>query len=119
MFEMLEQTTDTCVVVRFSGKVKGDEYKEFLDAVDERLARNELINMVAVVPEFMFYGDFEALKEDTHFGLHEFRRLHRMAFVGDQKWIEAFIVLARPFSKAEEKRFGADQLQEACDWASS
>ncbi len=119
MVEILEQTTDTCVVARFSGKFTGEEYKRFLDAVDERLARHEKINMVAVIPEFTFYGDFESLKEDIHFGTHEFRRMNRAAFVGDHKWIEAFVKLAEPFSRAEEKRFPADGLEEACEWACS
>jgi len=119
MVEVLEQTTDSCVVARFSGKFTGDEYKAFLDAVDERLAKNEKINMVAVLTEFIFYGDFEALKEDVHFGLHEFRRLNRAAFVGDGKWIKVFMVLAEPFSRAEEKHFAAGELDAACEWACS
>jgi hypothetical protein len=119
MVELLEQTTNTCVVVEFRGRVSGDEYKTFLDAVDERLAKNEPINLVAVLSEFVFYGDFEAMKEDAHFGMHEFRKMHRVAFVGDERWIEAFTVLAKPFSRAQEKRFGSGQVKEACDWASS
>ncbi len=119
MVEILEQTADTCVVARFSSKVTGDEYKLFLEAVDSRLKDHDQINLVADLPEFTFYGDFEAFKEDWHFGIHEYRKIRRAAFVGDQKWIDVFIKLAEPFSRAEDKRFPAGQIDAACAWACS
>ena len=97
MVEILENTTDACVVARFGGKVSGEEYREFLDAVDERLKTRDRVSMVADLSEFEFYGDFEAFREDLHFGTHEYRRVERAAFVGDQKWIELFVKLAGPF----------------------
>ena len=119
MVEVLASSTDSCVVVRFSGKVKGDEYKQFLDAVDERLKSHDGINMVADLSEFEFYGDFEAFKEDFHFGSHQYRKVRRAAFVGDQKWIELFVKLMGPLYRAEEKRFPTGKLAEACAWACS
>jgi hypothetical protein len=117
MLEILNETTDTCVVARFGGKITGEEYKRFLDAVDERLKAQDKINMVADLSEFEFYGDFEAFKEDFHFGIHEYRHVERAAFVGDQKWIELFIKLLGPFYRATEKHFPAGRLEDACAWA--
>ncbi|MBU1942999.1 MAG: STAS/SEC14 domain-containing protein [Actinobacteria bacterium] len=115
--ELLDETTDTCVVVRFGGKVTGDEYKVFLDAIDDRLKESEKVDMVAELTEFTFYGDLEAFKEDAHFGTHEYRKVGRAAFVGDSKWIKVFIELSRPFYKAEEKQFASGALDEAVAWA--
>lgn len=117
MVEILESSTDSCVVARFSGKVKGEEYKRFLDAVDERLKSRDEVNMVADLSDFEFYGDFEAFKEDFHFGSHEYRKVRRAALVGDQKWIELFVKLLGPFYRAEEKRFPAGKLDGAVAWA--
>jgi hypothetical protein len=50
MVEILEQTADTCVVARFSGKVTGAEYKLFLEAVDSRLKDHDQIDLVADLP---------------------------------------------------------------------
>ncbi len=119
MVEILGETTDTCVVVRFSGKVTGEEYKRFLDAVDERLKTHDKVNMVADLSDFEFYGDFEAFKKDFHFGAHEYRRVGRAAFVGDQKWIELFVKLMGPLYRVEEKQFPAGRLEEARHWAGS
>ncbi len=119
MVEILDKSTPTCVVVRFGGKVTGEEYKKFLEAIDERLERNPLVNMVADLSEFEFYGDFKAFKEDCHFGTHEFRKLNKCAFVGDRKWIDLVVRLMGPLTRAEEKAFGAGKLDEAFEWASS
>ena len=119
MVEILGNTTDTSVVVRFGGKVTGEEYKRFLDAVDERLKTHDKVDMVADLSEFEFYGDFEAFKEDFHFGVHEYRRVERAAFVGDQRWIELFVKLTGPLYRATEKHFPAGRLEDACAWACS
>lgn len=117
MVEILGSSTEGCVVVRFGGKVSGDEYKEFLEAVDGRLAKLDRVNVVADLTAFEFYGDIESAKEDFHFGSHEFRKVGKAAFVGDQKWIEVFVKLSGPFYKAEEKHFGSGALDEAIKWA--
>ena len=119
MIEILADSTATCVVVRFSGKITGEEYRLFLDAVDERLEEHEKIDMVAELSGFDFYGDLEAFKEDLHFGMHEYRKVRRAAFAGDQKWIELFVKLMGPFYHAEEKHFPAGELKEALAWATS
>jgi hypothetical protein len=117
MIEILEKSTDTCVVVRFGGKVTGDEYRKFLDAVDDRLKTRDKVCMVADLSQFEFYGDFEAFKEDFHFGVNEYRRIERAAFVGDQKWIGLFVKLTGPLYRATEKHFPAGMLDDACAWA--
>lgn len=119
MVEVMDSSTDNCVVVKFAGMIKGEEYRGFLDAVDERLARPEEVNIVAELSELKFYGDLEAVKEDWHFGFHEFRKINRMAFVGDKKWIEVAMKLAGPFSRAEDRHFATGQMAEAIAWACS
>jgi hypothetical protein len=118
MIEILNQSTETCLVVHFSGKVTGQEYQQFLDAIDERLGRGGEISLVAGLKGFSFYGDFEAAKKDFKFGFGEYKHIHRAAFVGDQKWIEWFTRLIAPFTRAEEKHFDEGQLEEAIRWAS-
>ena len=119
MVEVLEISTATCVVVRFGGLVKGDEYRVFLDAVDERLAKAERINLVADLSELEFYGDLKAVEEDFRFGTKGFRKVHQAAFVGDHKWIDLFIKVTEPLYHVEEKRFPTGELDAAFTWAAS
>lgn len=117
MIEILDQTTDNCVVVQCSGLISGEEYRKFLDAIDERLEKHEKTNMVCELNKFTFYGDLESFKEDFHFGTHEFRHLHRVAFAGDAKWVELFVKYTEHIVRAEEKMFPSDSLDEAVAWA--
>ncbi len=59
--------------------------------------------------DFEFYGDFEAAKKDFKFGFGEYKHIHRVAFVGDQKWIAWFTRFIGPFTRAEEKHFPGGQ----------
>lgn len=117
MIEILEQSTPTCLAVRFSGKVTGQEYQQFLDAIGYRLKNKEHVSLVCALQVFEFYGDFETAKKDFKFGFGDYKRIHRAAFVGDQKWIDWFTRLIGPFTKTDEKHFKATQLEEALEWA--
>lgn len=119
MIEILNQSTESCLATRLSGKVTGAEYQQFLDAVDQRLKAGEKLSLVLVLTGFEFYGDFAAAKKDLKFGLSEYRHIHRAAFVGDQKWIEWFARLVGPFTRAEEKHFADGEFEAAFSWASA
>jgi hypothetical protein len=117
MIEILEQTTQSCLAVHFSGKVTGEEYQQFLDALRERLQTCSQVSLVIELAGFEFYGDFEAARMDLKFGIGDYKHIHRAAFVGDQKWIEWFARFVGPFTRAEEKQFPAGQFDEALSWA--
>ena len=117
MIEILEQSTEACLAVRFSGKVTGQEYQQFLDAIEERLKISEKVSLVCEFVSFDFYGDFESAKKDFKFGFGEYKRIRRAAFVGDQKWISWFTRIIGPFTRAEEKHFSQDQFDAALNWA--
>jgi hypothetical protein len=117
MIEILDQSTPGCLAVRLSGKVTGAEYQQFLDAATQRLNRGGKVSLVIELSGFEFYGDFEAAKKDAKFGFGEYKHLHRVALVGDQKWITWITRLIGPFTRTEEKHFPADQLSNALSWA--
>ena len=118
MIEILEPSTQTCLGVHFSGKVTGEEYQQFLDALAARLQTGGQVNLVLELTGFEFYGDFELAKSDLKFGFGDYKRIRRAAFVGDQKWLHWFTRLINPFTRAEEKSFASGQSVEAFQWAS-
>jgi hypothetical protein len=117
LIEIHASSSPTCLAVHFSGKVTGQEYQQFLDALGERLQSGAQISLVLELAGFEFYGDFESVKKDFKFGFGEYKHIQRAAFVGDQKWIGWFTRLLGPFTRAEEKHFPADQLAAAIAWA--
>ena len=119
MIEILNKSTQSCLAVHFSGKVTGEEYQKFLDTLSEDLKVSEKVSLVMELSGFDFRGDFEAMKKDFKFGFGDYKRIHRAAFVGDQKWIEWFTRFIGPFTRAEEKHFPEGQMEEAIAWASA
>jgi hypothetical protein len=119
MIKILDQSTASCLAVHFSGKVAGDEYQQFLDALNQRLGTAEKVSLVLELSGFEFYGDFDSASKDFKFGFGDYKRIHRAAFVGNQKWIEWFTRLIGPFTRAEEKHFPEGQNEAALAWACS
>ena len=119
MIEILPLSTESCLVVHFSGKVTGLEYQQFLDSLAERLKTGEPVSLVVELAGFEFYGDFDSVKKDFKFAFGEYKDIHRAAFVGDQKWIAWFTRFIGPFTRAEEEYFPAGQVEAAFDWAST
>ena len=117
MIEVLEESTASCLVVHFSGKVTSGQYQKFLNALAERINTYENASLVLELSGFEFYGDFEAARKDLKFGFGDYKQIHRAAFVGNKKWIEWFTRLIGPFTKTEEKYFPEARLEEAFAWA--
>lgn len=117
MFEVLGQSTECCLVVQFSGKPTGQEYQQFLDAFEERLKTADDLNLVLVLSGVQFYGDFEAFRKDYKFGKGEYKRVRRVALVGDQEWLERYLHFIALHTPTEEKHFAVGKLKAACDWA--
>ena len=118
MIEILPQSTSGCLNAHFSGKVTVDEYQQFLDALGKRLGTAEKVSLVLKLSGFV-YGDFETVTKDIKFGFGEYKRIQRVALVGNQKWIEWFARLIGPFTSAEEKHFPEGQIEAAFAWACS
>lgn len=118
MYETLDESTQTCLVCRISGKVTSEEYQQFQEAVNERIKTNHKINLVVLLSNFEFYGDISAARMDLKFAFDEYKHIRRAAFVGDQMWIDWFTRLIGPFTRAEERHFPDGELEAAFDWAS-
>jgi hypothetical protein len=118
VYETLDESTHTCLVCRFRDKVTSDEYQQFLDAVNERINTSQKINLVVLLSNFDFYGDFSSARKDFKFAFDEYKHIRRAAFVGDQMWIDWFTRLIGPFTRAEEKHFADGELEAAFEWAS-
>lgn len=118
MIEYLAESTPTCIVVKFSGKLRGADYKELIGKVESAIQANSSVNLVLVMQELEF-PEWEAITADARFGLKDYRHIRRAAFVGDQKWAEWFVKLIGPFTRAEERAFPPEQLNEAVLWVCS
>ena len=118
MFEILPESTDTCLGFKVSGKVTSQDYEAFLSKADEAIAEHGKINLVVVFGDFSGYADLDAAKDDWHFGTHQYRHVEKAAFIGEKKWQEWVVKLMDPFTRTEERFFTPDEIDQAWQWAS-
>lgn len=119
MFEIVQQSNPKVLVTHFSGKITGDEYQKFVDAVEERLKAGNEVDLVVDLTGVEFYGDFSAVKKDVKFTTGDYKKIRKTAMVGDQKWINWYTKTLGHLTPTEEKHFPAGQAQQAIDWASA
>lgn len=117
MIEILPQSTDLCLVVKFTGRVTNQDYQQFIDALAERFNAGTQVRLVADLAGFELYDDLDVARKDLKFAFGEYKHIHRAAFVGDQKWLSWFTRLIGSFTRAEEKHFPLGQVEEAFKWA--
>jgi hypothetical protein len=118
LFEILPESTNTCIGINVRGELSTDDYAEFLPKLDEAIEAQGKINLVFVMGDFEGWAGMDAAKADYKFGTQEYRHVERAAFVGDkthQKWM---VKIMSPFTRhTQERFFESDQLEEAWQWA--
>ncbi len=118
MFEILEESTETCIGFKASGKAVVADYEMLLPRLDEAIEAHGKINMVVVLSDFDGWGELGAAKEDFQFGKKQYRSVERCAFVSDKKWHKWMVKLMDPFTRrTTEAYFEPAQIQDAWDWA--
>ncbi len=117
MFKVLDETTEHCLVVEFSGNPTGKEVQQFVDEVKNCMEQTPDLNLVFVFDNVEGYGDTSAYVKDEKFTLGLYKKIHKAALVGDEKWITWWVDTIGPHTPAEEMRVPAGQLQAAVEWA--
>ena len=117
MFEILPESTDTCIGFKISGEVNAEDYDTLLPKLDEAISAHGKINLLVVLEDFEGYDGFDAAKADFQFGTHQYRQVEKAAFVSDKKWLERVVKIMDPFTRrTKEKYFEPDQIDEAWAW---
>ena len=117
MFEILPESTDTCIGFKISGEVNAEDYDTLLPKLDAAIAAHGKINLLAVLEDYEGFDGIKAAKADFHFGTHQYRQVEKAAFVSDVKWMERVVKIMDPFTRrTKEKNFAPDQLEQAWAW---
>jgi SpoIIAA-like len=118
MFEILNQSTPTCIGIKVSGQLAAGDYETLLPKLDEAIAAQGKINMLVLIEDFHGWDGLDASKADYRFGTHEYRQVERCAYVSDKHWHKWVVKLMDPFTRrTDEKFFEADEFDEAWEWA--
>jgi hypothetical protein len=115
MIEQLPGGSANVLGFKMSAKLHDDDYKKFVPLVDEAVAKDGKVRLLAQFEDFHGW-DMHALWDDIKFSTTHCTKIERIALVGDKKWEEWMAKVCKPFTMAKVKYFDAAQLASAWSW---
>jgi len=120
MIELLQHMPKGVIGIRVSGRVSGDDIREFKPAMDELLNTEELRIVEVIAPNYEGFGP-GGLVEDLKVGLGALFQHHsafrRIAVVTDKEWVAHTLHALAWMVPGELALFGLDELDRAAQWA--
>ena len=121
MIEVLADMPEGVTGIQVSGRVSGEDLKEFKPTMDDMLKSGEDIRIVEVInSDYQGFGP-GGLVEDLKLGLGTLFTRHaafkRVAVVSDKEWVVHTIHLVGWLMPGEVAVFGLGDLEQAKQWA--
>jgi hypothetical protein len=120
MIELLQDMPKGVFGIRVSGRVRGDDLREFKPTMDELMNSEELRIVEVIAPDYEGFGP-GGLVEDLKMGFGALFQHHsafrRIAVVSDKDWIAHTLHALAWMIPGELKLFGLDELDRAKEWA--
>ena len=120
MIEVLSDMPDGVAGIRVSGRIRGDDLREFKPKMDELLKAGEIRIVEVIAPDYEGFGP-GGLVEDLKLGLGALFQHHaafkRIAVVSDRDWVAHALHAFAWMVPGELALFGLDELDKAKQWA--
>jgi len=115
MIEQLSDMPPKTLGFKLSGKLHDEDYRTFVPAVDNAVAEQGKVRMLAVFHDFQGW-DVQALWDDIKFSTTHCTKIERIALVGDKSWERGMAAVCKPFTMASIKYFDAADIDAAKAW---
>jgi hypothetical protein len=115
MIEELSSPSESILGFKLSGKLHDKDYKTFVPRVDEAIAEEGKVRMLAWFHDFHGW-DTHALWDDTKFATTHCTKIGRIALVGEKSWEVWMAKVCKPFTMAQIKYFDASEIDAAWQW---
>jgi stage II sporulation SpoAA-like protein len=115
MIEQLKSDSPKVLGFKMSGKLHDEDYKHFVPTVDEAIAKEGKVRLLAQFHDFHGW-DMHALWDDIKFSTTHCTKIERIALVGENAWEKWMTKVCKPFTMAKIKYYDAPQIAEAWAW---
>ena len=113
-----EATSTTNVIhLKVSGKLNKEDYSLFVPELERWIEQHGKIRILFEMTDFHGWT-LAAGWDDTKLAFKHFSDIERIAMVGDSAWEKGMAIFCKPFTAANIKYFGHEQLDEAIKWVS-
>jgi SpoIIAA-like len=120
MIEVLPDMPQGVTGIRVSGRLRGDDLREFKPAMEKLLNSGEVRIVEVIAPDYEGFGP-GGLIEDLKLGLgaliHHHSALKRIAVVSDIDWVAHALHAFAWMVPGELAMFRLDELERAKEWA--
>lgn len=122
MIDVLPDMPKGVFGIRVSGRVRGDDLREFRPTMDDLLRAGEIRIVEVISPDYEGFGP-GGLVEDLKLGFGALLSHHsafkRIAVVSDLEWVAHAMHAFAWMIPGELKVFGLGELDAAKDWAAA
>ena len=115
MIEQIPSTSDKVLGFKLSGKLHDEDYKKFVPLIDEAIAKDGKVRLLAQFHDFHGW-DMHALWDDVKFATTHCLKIERIALVGDKTWEKWMTKVCKPFTMAKIRYFDASEIEAAWAW---
>ncbi|HYZ69585.1 MAG TPA: STAS/SEC14 domain-containing protein [Mycobacterium sp.] len=120
MIELLPDMPEGVIGIRVSGRVRGDELREFKPVMEEMFKTGEIRIVEVIESDYEGFGP-GGLVEDLKLGfgalLHHHSAFKRIAVVSDKEWVARTLHVLGWMVPGELALFRLDELDRAKEWA--
>ncbi|MEM6104754.1 STAS/SEC14 domain-containing protein [Mycobacterium sp. 050272] len=120
MIEVLDDMPAGVTGIRVSGRLNGDDLRDFKPAMEELVSGDEIRIVEVIAPDYEGFGP-GGLVEDLKLGLGSVFKHHsafkRIAVVSDKEWVAHTLHALAWMVPGEIAVFGLDDLERAKQWA--
>jgi SpoIIAA-like len=115
MIEFREIPNTNIVEFTIDGKISKEEFDDIIARFEAAIQKH---GTVRVLEEIRSFGGMPVLKfwDDIKFAFENMKHFSHAAVVADQKWIEVFTKMAKPFFSAEVRYFNESEIDQAREW---
>lgn len=122
MIEILQDMPEGVTGIRVSGRLRGDDVREFKPAMEGLVGPGEIRIVEVIAPDYEGFGP-GGLIEDLKLGLGTLFKRHsdfkRIAVVSDKDWVAHTLHAFAWMVPGELAFFGLDDLDKAKEWAAT
>jgi hypothetical protein len=115
MIEQISESAPNVLAFRMSGKLHDEDYKKFVPLVDNAVAKQGKVRILAQFHDFHGW-DTHALWDDIKFSTTHCTKIERIALVGEETWEKWMATVCKPFTMAKIRYFDADEIKAAESW---
>jgi hypothetical protein len=115
MIEPIAGLSGKTLGFKMSGKLHDEDYKKFVPLVDEAIARQGTVRLLAQFQDFHGW-DLHALWDDIKFSTTHCTKIERIALVGEKTWEKWMAAVCKPFTMAKIRYFDSAEVETAMAW---